>query len=196
MKKELKFKKQEDEFIKKLRELDIINDSAAVLKFVGEHYGEYLTMLPDKEYKIRLLMKVYKEHMRSDAGRGTYLISITDKEIAFLQSLPNELIKRLFYSLIIRMKVRPHPSGWISLDFENTIFYGLKEKEARKAKIEIYSECTPYGFETRVSGSTKPVLCFKIPEIEAGSIVFEFVDGEAIDRFEEIIKYDNNSNKS
>ena len=98
--------------------------------------------------------------------------------------------------MIVRASVKPHPSGWVSLDFDNTIKYGLSEKDAKKAKIEIYSQCTPYGFNCRVSGSTKPILCFNIPEFEESETVFEFEDGQAVKMYTEVINYVyNNSNQ-
>lgn len=192
-KKEVKFEEQEQLFLKDI--INIIDDASAVADFIEEKYENYFPSLPNGDYKIRLLKGVYKQYLLSDRKRGQYPITITTGEIRFLQSLPTELIKRLFYSLIIRAKVRPHASGWISLDFDNTIFYALKDNDARKAKIEIYSQCTDYGFDTRVSGSTKPVLCFKLPDMEDGEVVFEFTDGEAREKFNEVINFDIYSNR-
>ena len=191
MKKDLKFEKEEKKFLEDIKE--IIDSPDEVKSFIGENYNKYFSMIPDGEHKIRLLNGVYKQYLRSDRMRGQYPITITTGEIKFLQSLPSELIKRLFYSLIVRAKVKPHASGWISLDFDNTIFYALNDKDARKAKIEIYSQCTDYGFDTRVSGSTKPVLCFQLPDMGDGEVVFEFTDGEAREKFNEVINYVNPS---
>lgn len=191
MKKDLKFEKEENRFLQDIKEIiDIPED---VHKFIGDNYNQYFFMLPDGEHKVRLLKGIYKQYLRADHNRGSYPVSITDNEIKFLQSLPTDLIKRLFYSLIIRAKVKPHASGWISLDFDHTIFYALKDNDARKAKIEIYSQCTDYGFDTRVSGSTKPVLCFQLPNMGDGEVVFEFTDGEAREKFDEVINYVNHS---
>ena len=191
MRKDLKFEKQEKQFLQDIK--DIIDSPDEVKNFIGENYNKYFPMIPDGEHKIRLLNGIYKQYLRSDRMRGQYPISITIGEIKFLQSLPTELIKRLFYSLIVRAKVKPHASGWISLDFDNTIFYALNDNDARKAKIEIYSQCTDYGFDTRVSGSTKPVLCFQLPDMGDGEVVFEFTDGEAREKFNEVINYVNHS---
>lgn len=191
MKKDLKFEKQEKQFLQDIK--DIIDSPDEVKNFIGENYNKYFPMIPDGEHKVRLLNGIYKQYLRSDRMRGQYPITITAGEIKFLQSLPTELIKRLFYSLIVRAKVKPHASGWISLDFDNTIFYALNDNDARKAKIEIYSECTDYGFDTRVSGSTKPVLCFQLPDMGDNEAVFEFTDGEARERFNEVISYVNHS---
>lgn len=187
--KDYKLKKEENRFIKDIQ--NIIFNSEAVKIFIEENYNKYFNDLPDGEYKIKLLNVIYKRYLKSDMEIGTHPITITQNEIKFLQSLPNELIKKLFYSLIVRAKVKPHISGWVSLDFENTIFYALEDNKAKNAKIEIYSQCTEYGFDTLVRGSTKPVLCFKLPDFGESDIIFEFTDGEARDKFKEVINYDS-----
>ena len=191
MKKDIKFEKEENRFLEDIKE--IIDNPDEVKNFIGENYNNYFLMIPDGDHKVRLLNGIYKQYLRSDKLKGSHSVTITDKEIEFLQNLPTDLIKRLFYSLVVRAKVKPHASGWVSLDFENTIFYALNDKDARKAKIEIYSQCTDYGFDTRVSGSTKPVLCFQLPDMGDGEVVFEFTDGEAREKFNEVISYVNHS---
>ena len=186
--KELKYKKEEDRF---LSDIDGFRDNSTLVEqFITGAGCDYFKMIPDGEHKLNLLRKIYKNTFLKDPDKGHHIVQITDKEIEFLQGLPTDLIKRLFYSLIVRAKVKPHDTGWISLDFENTIFYALPDKDAQKAKIEIYSQCTEYGFETLVIGSTKPILCFKLPIENDGDVVMEFEDGEARERFSEVIEFD------
>lgn len=209
-KKEQKFIKEENRFINDLG--DKVYSYDAVKEFVDINYDEYFKTLPAGEYKKNILIKIFKNYLNRDVEDGHREVKITKAHINFLKELPSDLIKRLFYSLIVRAAVKPHPSGWISLDYENTIKYGLSEKDSKKAKIEIYSQCTPYGFNCRVSGSTKPILCFQLPEFEESDIVFTFEDGRAAQMYEKIINYkdglssnyicedelnngDNNSNK-
>lgn len=209
-KKEQKFIKEENRFINDLG--DKVYSYDAVKEFVDINYDEYFKTLPAGEYKKDILIKIFKNYLNRDVEDGHREVKITKAHINFLKELPSDLIKRLFYSLIVRAAVKPHPSGWISLDYENTIKYGLSEKDSKKAKIEIYSQCTPYGFNCRVSGSTKPILCFQLPEFEESDIVFTFEDGRAAQMYEKIINYkdglssnyicedelnngDNNSNK-
>ena len=209
-KKEQKFIKEENRFINDLG--DKVYSYDAVKEFVDINYDEYFKTLPAGEYKKDILIKIFKNYLNRDVEDGHREVKITKAHINFLKELPSDLIKRLFYSLIVRAAVKPHPSGWISLDYENTIKYGLSEKDSKKAKIEIYSQCTPYGFNCRVSGSTKPILCFRLPEFEESDIVFTFEDGHAAQMYEKIINYkdglssnyicedelnngDNNSNK-
>ena len=209
-KKEQKFIKEENRFINDLG--DKVYNYDAVKEFIDINYDEYFKTLPAGEYKKDILIKIFKNYLNRDVEDGHREVKITKAHINFLKELPSDLIKRLFYSLIVRAAVKPHPSGWISLDYENTIKYGLSEKDSKKAKIEIYSQCTPYGFNCRVSGSTKPILCFQLPEFEESDIVFTFEDGHAAQMYEKIINYkdglssnyicedelnngDNNSNK-
>lgn len=193
-KKDLKFTKEENRFIDNIS--DILYDKEKVTEYIAEKYDDYFYMMPKGEYKQSILHKIYYNFLNRDVEDGHREVKITKAHIDFLKELPSDLIKRLFYSLIVRAEVKPHPSGWISLDYENTIKYGLSEKDAKKAKIEIYSQCTPYGFNCRVSGSTKPVLCFRLPEFEESEVVFEFEDGRAAQMYEEVINYgDNNSHK-
>lgn len=193
-KKDLKFTKEENRFIDNIS--NILYNKEKVMEYIAEKYDDYFYMMPKGEYKKSVLCKIYNNYLNRDVEDGHREVKITKAHINFLKELPSDLIKRLFYSLIVRAEVKPHPSGWISLDYENTIKYGLNEKDAKKAKIEIYSQCTPYGFNCRVSGSTKPVLCFQLPEFEESEVVFEFEDGRAVQMYEEVINYgDNNSHK-
>jgi hypothetical protein len=193
-KKDLKFTKEENRFIDNIS--DILYDKEKVIEYIAEKYDDYFYMIPKGEYKQSILHKIYNNYLNRDIEDGHREVKITKAHINFLKELPSDLIKRLFYSLIVRAEVKPHSSGWISLDYENTIKYGLNEKDAKKAKIEIYSQCTPYGFDCRVSGSTKPVLCFQLPKFEESEVVFEFEDGCAAQMYEEVINYgDNNSHK-
>lgn len=185
--KNLKFKKEEERFLKDIEEIRDYPEQ--VEAFIIENSGEYFPMIPDGTHKMRMLRKIYRNFLNEDPDKGNHIVGITDREIEFLQGLPTELIKRLFYSLIVRSKVKPHPSGWISMDFENTVLYAFSEQDARRLKIEAFSQCSDYGFETLVIGSTKPVLCFRVP-VEGGEVVMEFKDGEAREKFREVIEYD------
>ena len=185
--------KDRDEERRFLRAIEgFIENFEAVEEFIENNYESYLKNIPNGEYKKNVLKKVYKNHITKQEGKITHPISFTRGDIDFLKSLPNDKIKRLFYCLIIRTQVNPHPSGWISLDFEKTLLYGFSETQAKKIKMEDLSECVPYGFEVRVSGSTKPVLCFKIPQ-KGGETIFEFEDDVAFKKIAEVLTYERNS---
>ena len=192
-KKDLKYEKEEKRFLDDIK--DIADYPDDVSGYIKENHSKYFPMMPNGDYKVILLNQIYRKFLTVDKTVGTHPVAITDKEIEFLRGLPSDLIKRLFYSLLVRLKVKPHASGWISLDFENTMLYGFDEREVRKMKIEVLAQCSPFGFETQVSGSNKPVLCFRLPVFEDGDMVLEFLDGEAREKYSEVINFDTNRQK-
>ena len=156
---------------------------------IAEHYDEYLLFLPKGSYKIELLKKVWGRHIASKKIETEVEIVFYNNEVAFLQSLPTEEIKRLFYSLMCKAKLRPHGSGWIRLDFEETIRYGFPESKAKKLRLENLSQCREYGFDAQVVGSNQPVLCFKLSiggDAESGvaGVVTNFT---ACDKYNDIV---------
>lgn len=159
--------------------------------FVEQHFEEYLPSIPSGEYKKRVLLKLCEKIKREKMLSFEKNVSLTVKEIEFLKAIPDDLIKRLFYSLILRSKVNPHSSGWISLDFQNTIKYGFCEKMVKKIRLENLVACKPYGFETQVSGSTNPVLCFRLPKIEESEIAIEFSTKDALSVYDEVVDDSN-----
>lgn len=189
MRNEMAFDSEQSRFLNDIK--DFYDNPTAVADFIKENHNNYLKNIPGGEYKVYLLNRIYLNYLSKDPECGHRVIQITKGEISFLQKLPTDKIKRIFYALLIRMKSHPHSSGWISLDFPNTLNYGFSKKEVKKFKIEEFSECVPFGLEMRVSGSTKPVLCFRIPKDEANAdVVFEFEDGIAINKYEEVIAYE------
>ena len=182
------FKKEEESFLSAIDE--ILYDADAVHDFVSKNYNAFYKMIPDGDYKQHILLRVYKNYLGRDRNAGNTMVSITDKEIRFLQTLPTDQLKRVFYSLLIRAKVKPHASGWISLRFEETIKYGFEKRVWKDLKLKILVDLKQYGVKTQVSGSTKPILCFRLPDIEEGNVVFEFLDGDALMMFKEISQYD------
>ena len=192
-KKDKKFLSEEQRFVDMIN--TCIDEGVSIDRIIEEKYNEYFPMLPDGEYKKKILLRIYKNYIHRDPDVGHHIVNISSEHISFLNSLPSIRLRALFYSLIVRTKVKPHRSGWISLDFDNTIRYGFSESEAAKIKIEALSVCVPYGFEVRVSGSTKPVLCFRLPEFAESDVVLSFEDGNALEHFQEVLKLGNHSDK-
>ena len=189
MRNEIAFDSEQSRFLKDIT--DFRDNPLAIADFIKENHNNYFKNMPDGEYKIYLLNRIYSNDLCQDPENGHRMVQITSGEISFLQKLPTDKIKRIFYALLIRAKSHPHQSGWISLDFPNTLNYSFSKKEVKKFKIEEFSECVSFGLEMRVSGSTKPVLCFKIPKDEINTdIVFEFEDGVAMDKYGEIMAYE------
>ena len=192
MKKKITFEDEENRFLIDITE--IAENPLAVDKFITENYDKYFVNLPNGEYKKYILGRVYKNYLCRDREEGHRLVQITEGDIAFLQSLPTDRIKRIFYSLKIRSKATPHQTGWIALVGTKALLYAFTKREVLKFKLEELSMCVPYGLDICVIGSSKPVLCFKIKnEFEDGKVVFEFEDGVAFEKFEEVIAYERNS---
>lgn len=186
MRQEDLFKIEEKRFLKEAEGL--LDNPSAMSEFITINYDNFFVNIPSGEYKKYILERIYKNYLGRNRDGETHIVQITEGDIRFLQSLPSDRLKRLFYCLKVRAKVKPHPSGWISLDLGNTLLYAFSEQDVRNFKFEELSVCTPYGFETRVSGSTKPVLCFKIPDSE-GEIIFEFEDVVARNKYAEVIGF-------
>lgn len=130
---------------------------------IEANFNSYLTFLPNGDYKIPLLKRVWGRYIESSKIDTEVEIVFYRNEVEFLQQLPTDEIKRIFYSLMCKQKIRPHKSGWIRLDFSDTMKFGFGEKKAAKLKIDILAQCREYGFDAQVVGSNEPVVCFKIP---------------------------------
>ena len=84
------------------------------------------------------------------------IISFYDLEIEFLKSLPDEKIKRLFYSLLCFEKLHWHESGWIRFEIDE-----LAELGGLKAlKCEDFADLVPFGLKMRVTGSKNAVSTY------------------------------------
>lgn len=182
----LKYKNEEIRFKKAISGLD----AEQVDQYIEDNYDNFFKSMPSGDHKKRILKKIYKKTMAEDPQQGKHLVNLTLEEVKFLQSLPTDEIKRLFYCLIIRSKVCPHPSGWISLNFDETLLYGYTLKQSLEIRAERASECVPYGVDFLVRGSTKPVVCFKLRDFDESDVVISFLDGEALHKFKEVMRYD------
>ena len=111
----------------------------------------------DDELNIKLVGILYEKYEEDE--RKKYLIGSIDfyeKEIEFLRSLPNEKIKRLFYSLLCFEKLHWHESGWIRFEInELAELGGLKT-----LKCEDFADLVPFGLKMRVTGSKNAVSTY------------------------------------
>lgn len=180
------FEAQKEEFLKDASDKSEAQKEA----LVEENSDKYLTALPAGEYKKVVLRKILEREMMRDSLEGRRRIDLYESEIEFLKSLPNDFIKRVFYSLICRAKLHPHDSGWIELDFKKTMKFGFPEAKASKIKIEQLAACKPYGFECRVVGSTNPILCFKVPVVPSGKRMYRLLSGQTLSGYQEVIAND------
>lgn len=83
-------------------------------------------------------------------------ISFYEKEIEFLQFLPNEKIKRLFYSLLCFEKLHWHESGWIRFEIDELAELG----GLKTLKCEDFADLVPFGLKMRVTGSKNAVSTY------------------------------------
>ena len=84
------------------------------------------------------------------------LICFYDLEIKFLKSLPNEKIKRLFYSLLCFEKLHWHESGWIRFEIDELAELG----GLKTLKCEDFADLVPFGLKMRVTGSKNAVSTY------------------------------------
>ena len=84
------------------------------------------------------------------------VISFCDTEVEFLQSLPSEKIKRLFYSLLCFEKLHWHESGWIRFEIDELAELG----GLKTLKCEDFADLVPFGLKMRVTGSKNAVSTY------------------------------------
>lgn len=106
------------------------------------------------------LINILKEKFASscaERARGLDdIISFYDLEIEFLKSLPNEKIKRLFYSLLCFEKLHWHESGWIRFEIDELAELG----GLKTFKCEDFADLVPFGLKMRVTGSKNAVSTY------------------------------------
>ena len=83
-------------------------------------------------------------------------ISFYDLEIEFLKSLPDEKIKRLFYSLLCFEKLHWHESGWIRFEIDELAELG----GLKTLKCEDFADLVSFGLKMRVTGSKNAVSTY------------------------------------
>lgn len=103
---------------------------------------------------VGMLYEKYEEEEIKKESLGT--ISFYDLEIEFLKSLPNEKIKRLFYSLLCFEKLRWHESGWIRFEIDELAELG----GLKTLKCEDFADLVPFGLKMRVTGSKNAVSTY------------------------------------
>lgn len=103
---------------------------------------------------IGMLYEKYEEEEIKKESLGT--ISFYDKEIEFLNSLPNEKIKRLFYSLLCFEKLHWHESGWIRFEIDELAELG----GLKNLRCEDFADLVPFGLDMRVTGSKNAVTTY------------------------------------
>lgn len=118
-------------------------------------------------------------------------ISFYDREIEFLQSLPIEKIKRLFYSLLCFEKLHWHESGWIRFEIDELAELG----GLKNLRCEDFADLVSFGLDMRVTGSKNAVTTYysigmmisKKNNDKIGEIVKTISGLECAERFWEVV---------
>ena len=113
------------------------------------------SMLSDDSLANILKEEFERLSLEKSIGRDVNII-FYDLEIEFLKSLPNEKIKRLFYSLLCFEKLHWHESGWIRFEIDDLAELG----GLKTLKCEDFADLGPFGLEMRVTGSKNAVSTY------------------------------------
>ena len=108
------------------------------------------------EDSLNILKRVFRERKSEKMIATEQMISFYDLEIDFLKSLPNEKIKRLFYSLLCFEKLHWHESGWIRFEIDELAELG----GLKTLKCEDFADLVPFGLKMRVTGSKNAVSTY------------------------------------
>ena len=108
------------------------------------------------EDSLNILKEMFREQDYKKVVETDQVISFYDLEIDFLKSLPNEKIKRLFYSLLCFEKLHWHESGWIRFEIDELAELG----GLKTLKCEDFADLVPFGLKMRVTGSKNAVSTY------------------------------------
>ena len=113
------------------------------------------SMLSDDSLANILKEEFERLSLEKSIGRDVNIV-FYDLEIEFLKSLPNEKIKRLFYSLLCFEKLHWHESGWSCFEIDDLAELG----GLKILKCEDFADLGPFGLEMRVTGSKNAVSTY------------------------------------
>ena len=113
------------------------------------------SMLSDDSLANILKEEFERLSLEKSIGRDVNIV-FYDLEIEFLKSLPNEKIKRLFYSLLCFEKLHWHESGWIRFEIDDLAELG----GLKILKCEDFADLVPFGLKMRVTGSKNAVSTY------------------------------------
>ena len=113
------------------------------------------SMLSDDSLANILKEEFERLSLEKSIGRDVNIV-FYDLEIEFLKSLPNEKIKRLFYSLLCFEKLHWHDSGWIRFEIDELAELG----GLKILKCEDFADLVPFGLKMRVTGSKNAVSTY------------------------------------
>lgn len=156
----------------------------------------FLPSVKNKDAKRKLLGKMKEIWLEKIQNQllDEFTISFYDLEIEFLKSLPNEKIKRLFYSLLCFEKLHWHESGWIRFEIDELAELG----GLKILRCEDFADLVPFGLRMRVTGSKNAVSTYYSiwmmifeKNNKVGKIVKTINRSECAEKFWEVVNASN-----
>lgn len=87
---------------------------------------------------------------------------IYESEVRYLQSVENEVDRKILFLLLAISKYDNHPTGWIKYNRDLLFnFWGLKLTNPQRSEV-IKRCCENKAIDLRVIGSKNPIVCFKV----------------------------------
>ena len=125
------------------------------MKIKKEKVDEIASLISD-ELLVDVLKNKFESICFEKFKEKDKTICFDEIEIEFLKSLPNEKIKRLFYSLLCFEKLHWHESGWIRFEIDELAELG----GLKTLKCEDFADLVPFGLKMRVTGSKNAVSTY------------------------------------
>ena len=125
------------------------------MKIKKEKVDEIASLISD-ELLVDVLKNKFESICFEKLKEKDKTICFDEIEIEFLKSLPNEKIKRLFYSLLCFEKLHWHESGWIRFEIDELAELG----GLKTLKCEDFADLVPFGLKMRVTGSKNAVSTY------------------------------------
>lgn len=87
---------------------------------------------------------------------------IYESEVRYLQSVENEVDRKILFLLLAISKYDNHPTGWIKYNRDLLFnFWGFKLTNPQRSEV-IKRCCENKAIDLRVIGSKNPIVCFKV----------------------------------
>ena len=125
------------------------------MKIKKEKVDEIASLISD-ELLVDVLKNKFESICFEKLKEKDKTICFDEIEIKFLKSLPNEKIKRLFYSLLCFEKLHWHESGWIRFEIDELAELG----GLKTLKCEDFADLVSFGLKMRVTGSKNAVSTY------------------------------------
>ena len=163
------------------------------MKIKKEKVDEIASLISD-ELLVDVLKNKFESICFEKLKEKDKTICFDEIEIEFLKSLPNEKIKRLFYSLLCFEKLHWHESGWIRFEIDELeALGGLKT-----LKCEDFADLVSFGLKMRVTGSKNALSTYYsigwMIETQTGTHrerqVVDVLGTECADKFWEVVNID------